>query len=531
MKNNLMEALRQLLIKVVLPFRRKKEEWLGNFRFSIAFRISLHYLKLLLINGAIFMFVFIILFFSAEWVNSNKKADFIIENIKEIIQNDDNELRQNDKNELIKNDNNELIRDDDKKYIIDKVLLDMDALYQEKINPYYIDGITLKILDKTLNEIIYNDINLDIINSKKLFDHIYYEKGLINLRTHIILFEEKEITVNGKKYHIFFQYDLSETKEKLQWLLMAMTILYLLLVYIIIRQGKKSDQKLLQPLQDMSATANRLTVNNLHSQRLNVEGTKNELKDLANVINSMLDRIEISYESQKQFVSDASHELRTPIAVIQGYGNLLNRWGTKDEEVLLESIEAINNEAKSMQDLVEKLLFLSRHDKKTLKLDKAKFNMCNVVEDMVKETRLVITNRNIESPVLQDVIVYGDKQALKQAIRVFIDNAVKYTKDGDTISISCVNDDGDCVISVSDTGIGMTKKDVDNIFERFYRSNQVRNEKIYGHGLGLSIAKLIVLGHTGRIKVRSQLTKGTTFTITLPWRFERKVDNKVEMKN
>ncbi|MDF2586293.1 MAG: hypothetical protein K0S41_134 [Anaerocolumna sp.] len=504
MKNKLLEALRQILIKIVLPFRRKKEEWLGNFRFSIAFRISLHYLKLLLINGAIFMGVFIVLFFSAEWVNSNKKADHIMDNIQRII-------------------NENPIEDS-----IDIVNIDSLDSNLEYINPYYIDGITLKIFDKQSNKIIYNDINLDISNSKKMFNHIYYEKGFINLRTHIIVFEEKQIVTDNNVFQVYFQYDLSESKEKLQWLLIAMTILYLILVYIIIRQGKKSDQKLLQPLQDMSATANRLTVNNLHSQRLNVEGTKNELKDLASVINKMLDRIEISYESQKQFVSDASHELRTPIAVIQGYGNLLNRWGTKDEEVLLESIEAINNEAKSMQDLVEKLLFLSRHDKKTLKLEKSKFNMCNVVEDMVKETRLVTTNRVIESPILQDVIVYGDKQALKQAIRVLIDNAVKYTKDGDTISISCANDDGDCVITVSDTGIGMTKKDVDNIFERFYRSDQVRNEKIYGHGLGLSIAKLIILGHTGRIKVRSQLTKGTSFTITLPWRFERKIEYKAE---
>lgn len=504
MKNKLLEALRQILIKIVLPFRRKKEEWLGNFRFSIAFRISLHYLKLLLINGAIFMGVFIVLFFSAEWVNSNKKAEHIMDNIQRII----NEYPIEDSINIVNIDS-----------------LDSNLEY---LNPYYIDGITLKIFDKQSNKIIYNDINLDISNSKKMFNHIYYEKGFINLRTHIIVFEEKQIVTDNNVFQVYFQYDLSESKEKLQWLLIAMTILYLILVYIIIRQGKKSDQKLLQPLQDMSATANRLTVNNLHSQRLNVEGTKNELKDLASVINKMLDRIEISYESQKQFVSDASHELRTPIAVIQGYGNLLNRWGTKDEEVLLESIEAINNEAKSMQDLVEKLLFLSRHDKKTLKLEKSKFNMCNVVEDMVKETRLVTTNRVIESPILQDVIVYGDKQALKQAIRVLIDNAVKYTKDGDTISISCANDDGDCVITVSDTGIGMTKKDVDNIFERFYRSDQVRNEKIYGHGLGLSIAKLIILGHTGRIKVRSQLTKGTSFTITLPWRFERKIEYKAE---
>lgn len=478
------ESIRQLLIKIVLPLRRKREELLGKFRFSIAFRISLHYLKLLIINGVLFMAVFSLLYYVAEWRNCNNKAVLIINKFNE--------------------------------YQTDKSVI---------INPYYVDGISLKIVDKSSNNEVYSDILFDISEENKLFDHVYYKKDNKgnkdnkDIRTNLILYERDDLSIDNREYSVYFQYDLSDTREKLKWLLSTMSVLYLVFVYLVIRNGKKSDLKLLEPIKEMSSTANHLTVNNLHSKRLNVEGTKNELKDLATVINSMLDRIEISYESQKQFVSDASHELRTPIAVIQGYANLLNRWGTKDEEVLLESIDAINNEAKSMQDLVEKLLFLSRHDKKTLKLEKVKFNMCNVVEDMVKETRLVTQNRIVESPILEDVIVYGDKQALKQAIRVFIDNAVKYTLDGDVITISCKNEDGDCIISVQDTGMGMTRKDVENVFERFYRSDQVRNEKIYGHGLGLSIAKLIILGHTGRIKVRSQLTKGTTFIITLPWRY------------
>ncbi len=475
-----MEFLRQVLRKIILPFRRKKEELLGKFRFSIAFRISLHYLKLLLINYIIFMGVFSLLYYAAELRNSKDKAQEIIAHLQ---------------NTQVNN------------------------LKTENINPYNIQGISLKIVDKNQNAQIYSDIISDITNEKKIFRHIYVKTGQDRLHPVIMYSEQKEVKIAGKDHTVCFQYDFSDSSDKLQWLFVTMTILFLILTYFLIRQGKKSDQALLQPLYDMSATANHLNVNNLHNHRLNVEGTKNELKDLANVINSMLDRIEISYESQKQFVSDASHELRTPIAVIQGYANLLNRWGTKNEEVMLESIDAITNEAKSMQDLVEKLLFLSRHDKKTLKLEKAKFNMRPVIEDMIKETRLVSTNRVIESPLLQDVIVYGDKQALKQAIRIFIDNAIKYTKDGDTITISCENDNEDCVITVKDTGIGMTRKDVDNIFERFYRSDQVRNDKIYGHGLGLSIAKLIILGHTGKIKVRSQLKKGTSFIITLPRRF------------
>ena len=150
------------------------------------------------------------------------------------------------------------------------------------------------------------------------------------------------------------------------------------------------------------------------------------------------------------------------------------------------------------------------------KLKKEQLNRKPIVEEMVKETRLVARNRNIEAPILEAVRVYGDRQALKQAIRVFLDNAQKYTEDGDTIRISCENRQGDCVITVEDTGIGMRGKDLDNIFSRFYRADDVRDKKIEGHGLGLSIAKLIIMAHTGRIKIRTQYTKGTSFIVTIP---------------
>ena len=332
----------------------------------------------------------------------------------------------------------------------------------------------------------------------------------------LIIDEEEVIILEDVTLKAVFYFNMTSDYNRMWPLLWNMMFLYLLIVFFIIKEGKKDNVKLLEPIYSMSETVNRLTVNNLHSERLNVEGTKNELKDLAAVFNNMLDRIETSYESQKQFVSNASHELRTPIAVIQGYVNMFNRWGSKDPEILEESIDAIKNEAKAMQDLVEKLLFLSRHDKRTMKLEKKMFNMRPVVEEMVKETRLVAINRNVECPMLEDVDVYGDKQALKQAIRVFIDNAVKYTRDGDTIRIYCKNIKGDCLIAVEDTGIGMTRKDMDNIFNRFYRSDHVRDRKIDGHGLGLSIAKLIIMAHTGRIKVRSQYTKGSSFIVTIP---------------
>ncbi len=468
-----MEAIRTFLRRTILPLRRKKEEWLSNFRLSMAFRISMAYCKLLLTHGVLFMFGFFLIFMSTEKKYYERMSEEMI-----------NQLELQGEERLV--------------------------------NPYADEGFTMRLHNKAKAKKIYDDIAYKPRQDKEFFYGIHMDLG--NTKYAVVINEDRSFTINNTDYVGRFQYNLTESYESFLSIAWKLVILYLVMVALIIRKGKRSDFKLLEPIRVMSATANRLTVNNLHSERLNVEGTKNELKDLASVINAMLDRIETSYESQKQFVSDASHELRTPIAVIQGYINMLNRWGSSNEEVLQESIEAIQNEARSMQDLVEKLLFLSRHDKKTLKLTKKRFNMRPLVEDMVKETKLVAGNRIINHPIMEDVVVYGDKQALKQAIRIFIDNAVKYTKDGDEITIQCQKINEDCVITVSDTGIGMTRKDIDHIFNRFYRSDHVRNQNISGHGLGLSLAKLIILAHTGKIKVRSQFKKGSSFIITIPKR-------------
>ncbi len=473
MKKKILEAIRNVLRKIVLPIRKKREDILSNFRLSMAFRISVAYLKLLLLYGMLFLFGFLVIYMFSEKAEYDNMADNMI------------------------------------------AILEKSGTACVK-NPYGTDGLTVRISYKTVNKEIYNDLCYNPLSSREFRYGIHY--GGKSENNILVVEEKRKFKIQNTEYLAEFEYDMTESYQNCLSLLWKIALLYLFMVYIIIKKGKKSDGKLFEPLRIMSATANRLTVNNLHSERLNVEGTKNELKDLANVINAMLDRIETSYESQKQFVSDASHELRTPIAVIQGYVNMLSRWGSSNEEVLHESIDAIQNEARSMQDLVEKLLFLSRHDKKTLKLDKKRFNMRTVIEDMVKETKLVASNRVISNPVLEDVIVYGDKQSLKQAIRIFIDNAVKYTQDGDEITILCQKVNGDCVITVQDTGIGMTKKDIDHIFDRFYRSDHVRNQNISGHGLGLSLAKLIILAHTGKIKVRSQFKVGTSFIITLPKR-------------
>lgn len=530
MKDKLIEWIRQLLIKTVVPVRKKREEILSRFRFSMGFRISINYLKIMIIGGALFLVMFIAVFIGVEEREYIKWSKNIIEGIEsgDIL----NAIEENKKKQNIKvyeysdeaslNSYHEITN-------VEEIIQLREELYHEHINSYFEKGLSFRLIDASTDEVVYDDISFDVSENKRFLNYIYYDKqGEDNV---LIISDKESCRFEDSKYNLYFQYNLTDARNVLKSIIPFIILIFTVMILFIVRFGVGENDKLLEPINKMSATANRLTVNNLHDERLNIQGTKNELKDLAGTINNMLDRLETSYESQKQFVSDASHELRTPIAVIQGYANLLDRWGKKDKDVMEESIEAIKNEAKAMQDLVEKLLFLSRHDKKTLKLTKTRFNMREVVEDMVKETKIVVNNRCIGSPVMEDVIVYGDKQMLKQAVRVFIDNAVKYTNDEDEINISCRNEDGDCIITVQDTGIGMTRKDVDNIFERFYRSDQVRNEKIGGHGLGLSIAKLIVLKHTGRIKVRSQFTKGTTFSIMIPKKNSRHLFDGIDMNN
>lgn len=324
-----------------------------------------------------------------------------------------------------------------------------------------------------------------------------------------------------KNHMLRFHYSGQEWQINLLDGFEVTVVLYLAGVLFVVEMAKKNISQITKYIGKMIKQSKRITINNLSQERISEEGMQNELKDVASTINSMLDRLEGSYEQQKQFASDASHELRTPIAVIQGYINMLDRWGAEDPELLAESVEAIKNESQSMKELVEKLLFLSRNDKKTLKLTKRKFNIGKMVEETIKEAKIIAKNRNVEALDVDHLIFYGDRQMMKEAIRVLVENAIKYTKDGDTIYIGCEEIDNQCVLTVADTGIGMDEKDMENIFRRFYRSDHVRNGDISGHGLGLSIAKLIVAKHVGTIQVKSQYTRGTCFRIMLPiQRFE-----------
>ena len=298
--------------------------------------------------------------------------------------------------------------------------------------------------------------------------------------------------------------------------------------------GTAKVRKTLKPLNEIAETAERLSnmvfdEEKFHTledaiskispvasnERIHIQD--NEFKGLEDAINKLLDRMRDSYRQQARFVSDASHELRTPISVIQGYANMLDRWGKSDEIVLDESIAAIKSESENMKNLVEQLLFLARGINGKTQLTITEFSLNNMMSEVLEESKM-IDDKHIYSYInSEEINVYGDIGLLKQTARILVENAAKYTEAGEDIILRIgKNDKNEVYFSVQDNGIGMDAEDVPHIFERFFRADTARVRKNGGTGLGLSIAKWIIDNHKGYFSVLSRKGIGTRITVYLP---------------
>jgi len=308
--------------------------------------------------------------------------------------------------------------------------------------------------------------------------------------------------------------DLDREYDFLQILFVFMAVSDFIGIIASILLGYIVSKKMLTPIDNITKTAEKISIHNL-KERIDVKGPDDELKRLANTLNNMIDRLQGSFDRQVQFVSDASHELRTPIAVIQGYANLLDRWGKDDREALEKSIKGIKLETTSMVTLVEKLLFLAKGDNDTLKMKKKNFWLNELINEVFQESRLIDQNHLISNNKNDTVSIFADYKMLKQMLRVFIDNSIKFTPKQGKINISSVKLANIVKITISDTGIGIPKEELENIFNRFYIIDKSRSKEKGGSGLGLSIAKWIVDMHQGIVSAESEEGKGTQIIVIL----------------
>lgn len=325
-----------------------------------------------------------------------------------------------------------------------------------------------------------------------------------------------DLAINNDYRFLQIITDSHSVNRFMQIVMWAFVVAYLLGVLLLIKIGTKASCKILSPIKKMTQQAKEITVQNLGS-RLDLSTAQDELRDLTETINDMLGSIQESYNIQSQFASDASHELKTPIAIIHGYADLVRRWGKEDKAILEESIEAIKNEAKNMQSLVEKLLILSRSDKQDFSLAKGEFEINALLKEIVRETKMIDRHHKIIEKLDIERVINADRATLKQAIRVFIDNSIKYTQKDGTITITTVQKRRKFTIVIEDNGVGIPKKDLPYIFNRFYRVDKSRTKESGGHGLGLAIAQLIIDRHNGNIRVDSKIGVGTKIFIDLPF--------------
>lgn len=311
--------------------------------------------------------------------------------------------------------------------------------------------------------------------------------------------------------------DITFEKNFLDFLIIVLTFAAGIGALISVFLGYFTTRKMLSPINKVTEAARKISSSDL-GRRLEVSGPDDELKKLALTFNSMLDRLEKSFKRQKQFVSDASHELRTPISVIKGYVDLLDRWGKEKEDVRDEAIDAIKKETDNMKKLMENLLLLARGDDSKLKKEENLFDFNNLVEEIIKEFKVMESDITLIFEDDAEIEFYGDPNLFKQLFRIFLDNAVKFTAKNGKIKIKLGRlDKENFFFSIADDGPGISQSDLPFIFDRFYQADKSRSRKSNkGSGLGLAIAKQIIDSYNGTIEIESSEKEGTKFIVKLP---------------
>lgn len=293
-------------------------------------------------------------------------------------------------------------------------------------------------------------------------------------------------------------------------------LLSVLIIFFVTFLSFLSLKFTLAPLRRIIKQVKEITSENL-SMRLDEEGSENELKELAVEINKLLTDVEQSFTRQKKFVSDASHELKTPISVIQGYSGLLRRWGKDDREILEEGIESIAMEADNMKKIVEQLLFLAKIGKYIV--NKQEIVCSDIIHHVVDGYKMTGAKHNVIPQIYDEGRIVSDSSLITECIRAMADNAIKYSPENTDVILSCRKEGDKVLLGIQDFGMGIKEEDQKRIFDRFYRCDNVRGREGNSCGLGLTICQSVIEVLGGKITVESELGKGTLFTIILPLKY------------
>ena len=281
--------------------------------------------------------------------------------------------------------------------------------------------------------------------------------------------------------------------------------------------GYWMSTRAMRPVREITRAAQAITPQDL-SQRVAEPQTGDELQQLAETLNNMLRRIETAVARITQFTADASHELRTPIALIRTRAEVtLDNPRTNDQ--YRSALREVLAESERTSALIENLMLLARSDTGSEVLHFERTDLCALARDASAQAQTLADAKQLAwKAVISDppIWVNGDAQSLRRLLLILVDNAVKYTPHGGSISLTVRSDGKHAEIEVHDTGIGISEADLPHIFERFYRADKARSRDQGGTGLGLSIGRWIARAHGAEISAESSAGTGSSFIVRLP---------------
>lgn len=278
----------------------------------------------------------------------------------------------------------------------------------------------------------------------------------------------------------------------------------------------------LDPVDQMTQAARSIGAQDL-AKRLAVPPTRDELARLAETLNAMLARLESAFRKITQFTADASHELRTPVAVMRTSAEIALR-KSRDETEYREALTQILHETDKLSQLIENLLSLARADSGAASMQMERTNVGALLAEACEKSRLLADQKGIalsRNGTTGPVWMEADPDSIERLFVILLDNAVKYTPSGGQIDVKLGSDDSFAVVEIRDNGIGISADDMPHIFDRFYRADPARTREHGGAGLGLAIGKWIAQAHGGEIRVQSEPAKGSSFQVRIPLSRER----------
>jgi two-component system, OmpR family, sensor kinase len=330
----------------------------------------------------------------------------------------------------------------------------------------------------------------------------------------------RPLEVGAQRYTLTGAYSLRDIEDVLRRVRSVFLIAIPLLLVVASLGGSSLARRSLAPVAAMSAQASTISVSNLH-QRLPVGGG-DELQGLASVVNGLLDRLENAFDQQQRFVTDASHELRTPTAVVRTEADITLSREHREEAEYRESVGVIQDAARRLTRIVDDLFLLSRADSGHLVMRCASLYLEDLVHDATRAVTSVAHQRGVEIAVreLAEAPFHGDADLLGRLLLNLLDNAIRYSPAGSTVDVALQRRNGQYEIRVGDAGPGIPEESHEKVFERFYRADTARSRAeasaTSGAGLGLAIARRIAEVHNGRVEIAESRRGRTEFLVTLP---------------